>query len=262
MNKFKLSTLIDTFFIFFASLFFFYALFLYNAKSYFLATTLSVLLSVIISTTFLVITLLKSEAKFLKDTEQNLIKAFNYRLFIMPIKDILQLLESYYSKQNKKLKILENSIILENENINIVPVIKPEEVCLSDIIKVYTNSNSADKIIIIGARFNDNTETFIEELSLNITILSTNELYFNLKNYNLLPENLEIKPVKKKRLLSVIKGLFVKKHAKRFLFSGAIITATSFFSFYPIYYIVLGGLLLITSVIVRLFGKSQILVQN
>ena len=260
MNTFKLSIIIDIFFIFFSSLFFFYALLLYSENGYALSITLSVIISIIISSIFAIITLLKKDAKFLKETERDLIKAFNYKLFISPISDIINVLEKYYKLQNKCVKINEKSIILEDEKIKIVPIIKPEEVSLSDVIKVNTETNTNYKIIIIGANFNENVLTFIEELSLNISVIKTEELYFLLKDKNLLFENLQLKTVKKKGLFNILKGVFQKKYAKRFLFSGIIITLTSYFSFYPLYYIVFGGLLMITSVILRLFGKNKILV--
>ncbi len=262
MNTFKFSVIVDIFFIFFSSLFFFYALFLYSVGGYALSLTLSVIISIFISSIFALVTLLKGEVKFLKEKEINLLKAFNYKLYIMPIKDILSVLENYYKSQNKSVTVYENYIVLKDENSKIFPIIKPEEVSLSDIVKVYNIDKNNYKSIIIGTKFNENAEVFIEELSLNITLFKTEELYSLLKEQNLLPKDLQLKSVKKKRLINIFKGIFIKKHAKRFLFSGVIIIFTSFFSFYPLYYIIVGGILMITSVILRLFGKNQNLVQN
>ena len=257
MKKFKLSIIIDTFFIFFASLFFFYALLLYGVGGYALSITLSVVISSIISSFYVVITLIKGERIFNIENENLLIKTFNYQLFITKTKDILKLLENYYKTQNKVVKLTENSVILEEDKIEILPIIKPEEVSLADIVWVYKNLKNDFKITILGVTFSDNALNFIEELSLNISLLKTEELYKLLKETNLLPEKIELQIIKKKRLTKVLKEVFTKKHAKRFLFSGIIITIASFFTFYPLYYIIIGGILMITSVILRVFGSHN-----
>ena len=233
MKSIKLSLIIDVFFIFLASLFFFYEIFLYNDCGFFLSIFLSVLLSVIISSIYVIISARKGELFLDKQNAENLIKSFNYKLFLLSKKQILQHLYDYYTKTTKA-QIKENSILLENENIEIFPIFKPEEISLSDIIWAHKNTTKNYKTLVLGTTFKLEILSFIEELNLSVSVMNSSELYHLLKEKNSLFEFEIISVNNKKKLGLYLKKVFSKKQAKRFLFCGIIITLTSFFSFYPL----------------------------
>ena len=255
MKTIKLSLIIDVFFVFFASFFFFYAIFFYGGSGYGLSIFLSVLLSIIISSIYVIISALKKESLILKQNNEILIKKFNYTLFLYSQKQILKLLFNYYQTENSVV-IKQNSIILEDENIEIFPIIKHEKICISEVINSYKNTTKNYKTTILGCDFDNEIINFISELNLDIDILTTSEFYKQLKEKDLLPELKDLHINNKKKLTLYVKNIFTKKQAKRFLVSGIIITLLSFFSFYPIYYILFGGLLMITGVLLRVLKKD------
>ena len=255
MKSIKLSIIIDVFFIFFACLFFFYAIFLYNAYGYTASIILSVLSSIIISSVYVIVSAKKGELFFNKQSLEHLIKCFNYKLFLCCKKEVLNLVYNCY-KEDGRVDIKENSILLEDKNIEIFPIIKPENITITDIIWAHKQTTKGAKTLIIGVLFNIEILDFINQLNLNITVMETKELYSLLEEKNQLPE-IEILPVKNnKKLTLYVKNIFTKKQAKRFLFSGIILTLLSFFSFYPLYYIIFGGLLMTAGVLLRVVKNN------
>ncbi len=261
MKNLKLSVLLDTFFIFIASLLLFYGVFLYGVGGFFRALVLSTVIASLISLTFIVISLIKNE-KSLKNNDAKLsLKTFNYTLLLTPKEEIINLFSNYYAKKNKKVVERENYIILEEEKVKITPIFDRETVTLTDILKVAKNFNGKLKTVVFGIAFEDNLINFILETGLDITLKNSLELYNLLKEENMLIKSITLKKIDKKRLISVFKEVFTKKQAKRFLLTGGIIILASFFSFYPLYYIIFGGTLIITSVFLRFFGKDKVLTQ-
>ncbi len=261
MKNLKLSIFLDTFFIFIASLLLFYGIFLYGVGGFFRALVLSTVIAILISSAFIIISLIKNENSIKNNNEKVSLKSFNYTLMLTPKEEIINLFSDYYFKKNIKVVERDSYIILEEEKVKIVPIFDRETVTLIDILKVAKNFNGKLKTVVFGINFEDNLINFILETGLDITLKSSLELYNLLKEENMLIKSITLKQIEKKRLIYVFKEVFTKKQAKRFLLTGGIIISASFFSFYPLYYIIFGGILIITSVILRIFGKDKVLTQ-
>lgn len=90
-----------------------------------------------------------------------------------------------------------------------------------------------------------------------IRIICVSELYALLKDKNLLPEKYALGNVKKPNVFKRIKKRFNRKLCPSLFFCGLSLLFFSFFTSYPVYYIVFGGLLLMLSAVSLLFGQPS-----
>lgn len=86
-----------------------------------------------------------------------------------------------------------------------------------------------------------------ENFSIKITYL--NDVYSLLKEKELLPEKYVYEGAKKTSFLSKIKARFSRKICAPMFWSGAGLLALSYFTFFPLYYIISGGIMLILSAV-------------
>ncbi len=257
MKNIKLSVVLDSFFVFVSALLFFYALFLYGIGGFKRALILSSVIAILISAGVTALSLIKGEASYKKQDDIRSIKAFNYTLLLNDFSDNIELLAKYYATLNKVI-VRENYLILEDENKQIIPLFSSEKISLTDLLNAVKKYNCTFKKEIIAIAFSDELYSFIEEAGLDVTLTKSEELFKKLKKTNVNFKLIKVNEIKKKRLLSVMKEVFTKSNYKRFFISGIIITSASFFSFYPLYYIIFGGALILTSVILKFFGKEKI----
>lgn len=91
----------------------------------------------------------------------------------------------------------------------------------------------------------------------SIEVVTVAEIYALLKDKNLLPEKYALGNVKKPSVLKRIKKRFNRKLCPPLFFSGLALLFFSFFTFYPLYYIVFGGLLMALSAISVLISQPS-----
>ena len=91
----------------------------------------------------------------------------------------------------------------------------------------------------------------------NVSIKQIGEIYAALKDKNLLPEKYICGEIKKVGIWEKIKKRFNRKLCPSLFFCGFTLLFFSFFTFYRIYYIVFGGLLITLSAVCLLFGQSK-----
>lgn len=253
MKTIKLSIIINTFFIFFTLLFSFYAIFFYNDNGFLASILLSALIAVIFSLGYVITAIKRGDFIESKYDAENLLNSFNYFLFLKTKSEILKLLEDYFLQKKVKTTILENSILITKSNTEIFPIIKPEIITLSEIIEIRKSVKQSNKVIILAVDFSSEATQIIKKLNLDITLLKTSELYKSLSELNILPEiKIYNEPKTKLNLENFFKKLFAKNNAKKFLITGILLTIMSFFTFYPIFYLIIGTSLMLTSVVLRL----------
>lgn len=88
----------------------------------------------------------------------------------------------------------------------------------------------------------------------SVTVKEGTEVYFLLKEQDRLPEKYICGERKKLPFRDKIRRFVERKNARSFLISGSILLFFSLFSFFPIYYLVSGSLLLISALFIRIFG--------
>ena len=91
---------------------------------------------------------------------------------------------------------------------------------------------------------------------LNIQVRTGDDIFRMLKAENALPESYlgEDQTAKKRKFQ--LRVCFAKSNSRRFFVGGALILLSSLISPFPYYYLITGGLLLLISVCIRIFGYS------
>lgn len=97
--------------------------------------------------------------------------------------------------------------------------------------------------------------SFAEDFLIEINCIP--QIYVMLKDKKLLPEKYALGNVKKPSVLKKIKKRFNRKLCPSLFFCGLTLLFFSFFTFYPVYYTVFGGLLLALSAVSVLIEKPN-----
>lgn len=91
----------------------------------------------------------------------------------------------------------------------------------------------------------------------SIEVKTVGDVYVLLKDKNLLPEKYALGEVKKPKFFTRLKSRFTRKLCPSLFFGGMTLLFFSFFTFYPVYYIVMGAILTALSAISLIFGQSS-----
>ncbi len=75
---------------------------------------------------------------------------------------------------------------------------------------------------------------------------------------NTYPQTLICGEIPRKTAKTKFRAFFSKRNARPFFTSGILLLVMSLFTFFPIYYLLSGGALLITAILVRALGKEEI----
>jgi hypothetical protein len=130
--------------------------------------------------------------------------------------------------------------------------------CLSplspDDIAGVIKSKSQLKKVVLCNKISVDALALADNFLIEVTTLDS--LYSLLKQKDLLPKEYIFNGVKKPRFFARIKSSFRKNRARPLFISGLCLLLFSYFTFFPAYYIVFGGLLLLLSLLCRLFGKA------
>lgn len=121
-----------------------------------------------------------------------------------------------------------------------------------DIIGVIKRRTKKEKVIFCN-RASDEAKKLCE--CFGIECVCGDEIYTRLKEKNLLPEKYAFEGEKRANFLTRVKARFNRRLAAPLFWSGLSLTALSYFTFYPLYYIISGGALLILAAVCLVFGK-------
>ena len=113
--------------------------------------------------------------------------------------------------------------------------------------------NTEKRKIILCCNAGAESENLANEFKINVKQIG--EIYALLKDKNLLPEKYACGEIRKISVWKKIKNRFNRRLCPSLFFCGLSLLFFSFFTYFKIYYIVCGGLLLFLSAISLLFGK-------
>lgn len=122
----------------------------------------------------------------------------------------------------------------------------------SDEVLRFSRLKTGKQKILLCSKIEDAAFALAEKL--NVKVLTGGEVYALLKEKNALPEHYlgeETSNLKRKRRLRL---WFSRANAKRFLIAAILTLLTALLSPFPYYYIVFGGILLLSSLCLRIFG--------
>lgn len=91
----------------------------------------------------------------------------------------------------------------------------------------------------------------------SIDVKTVGDIYVLLKDKNLLPKKYALGEVKKPKFFARLKSRFSRKLCPPLFFGGLTLMFFSFFTYYPVYYIVSGAILTVLSAVSLLFGQSS-----
>lgn len=123
----------------------------------------------------------------------------------------------------------------------------------ADEVAAFSRLKTSKEKVLLCSTIEDNAYALAEKL--NVRALTGNEVYAMLKDMDGLPAEYlgeESPDKKRKRRLEL---WFSRKNAKPFLTAAALTLLTALVSPFPYYYFIFGGILLIISVIIRVFGR-------
>ena len=255
MKKFKFSISADLFFIFIAVFFVFYAIFINNGVKIFLCIILSVLSALLVSAIIAVLLILINDKKGVSALVNSETEQLVNELVFLKREKLLELFSNYFKKDGLFTEIFDNGILIKDKNAFVYPIFKYENITTEDIIKAYQKAQE-NTLIILGNTYTSESLSLVKSPSLNIKLFNISNVYYSLKKADCMPPfTLKIKPEKSK-FLSVLKGLFNKKHAKFFFISGIITLFLSTVTFLSTYYMVWGVIFLIASATCKFFAPA------
>nr|MDE5943421.1 hypothetical protein [Clostridia bacterium] len=120
-----------------------------------------------------------------------------------------------------------------------------------DIAKVIKFSSESKKIIFCS-KVSPEAAVLCENFL--IEIRNIDSVYKLLKDNDLLPEKYVYEGAKKISVFKKIKARFNRKLSAPLFWSGAGLLFLSYFTFYPVYYIISGGIMLILSAVALVFN--------
>ena len=88
-------------------------------------------------------------------------------------------------------------------------------------------------------------------------VVTSDEIFDKLEDMGALPEKYPFAEAAKPKLREALKGAIKRANAGRLFWCGLWLTAFSYFTFFPVYYIIAGGLMLIFAAVCLIFGKRD-----
>lgn len=141
-------------------------------------------------------------------------------------------------------------IVLENEiyffNFRMAPLTE------DDVAKIIKYSSQAKKILLCCAI---SPEAALLAENFDIDCRNIDKVYDALEKKRLLPEKYAYEK-QKAGVFKLIKSRFTRKLSAPLFWSGAALLFLSYFTFYPVYYIVSGGIMLILAVVTLAINQS------
>lgn len=122
----------------------------------------------------------------------------------------------------------------------------------NDICRATAFASTLEKVVVCNS-LSDEAKAVADRLDVRVAV--ADGLYEELEKKGELPESYPFKTGKKKNFMCMLKGAVKKSYALRWMMCGLWLTAFSYFTFFPVYYIVAGGVMLAFSAVCLLFGS-------
>jgi hypothetical protein len=257
MKNLKLSIAVDSLFIFISCFFLAYAVIRYSGTSFAPSLIFSVLISLVLGFLFLLYIIIKNDKSSVKLNEENSLLLLKTELCFMDKQDLLELFYNFYKQSKIKAEIQKDYIVLPELKCQIFFNFTYEKTDTTKIIECYKQTIKGYKTVVLGIDFTPDAIALVNDLSLRIKLFDIKSVYLALKSQELLPKTTIQKKVNKVSFIDKMKGVFIKSNGKKALGIGAIILLSARFSFYPIYYIIFGSLMVIFSIVLRFWGKKE-----
>ena len=115
--------------------------------------------------------------------------------------------------------------------------------------------DAGDKRAVLCTDATDEAKAFAE--AAGIKIMYTDEVYTKLENMGLPDENYFLYGAARPKLKERLRGAIRRANAARLFRCGLWMTAFSYFTFFPLYYIAAGGIMLTLAAVCLIFGRRE-----
>ena len=254
--KFSLSVILDTLFCAFISFILLFILFNY----YFIlsvALTLSITLSLIIGM-FVFIYLKKKKTAFnlSKKNRQNLDIMVN-QLSLYSKKEQLSVLKTLLNKLSTPFEERKDFLYIKEKGLCLFTLFSFDQITKTDIVKIFNTISKEDLAYIFASDYSPEIISFASRFDGRIILVKKQDFYKILLKNDCLPKQKFPFEKNNKLKLSDLSRLLLKENSKKQFWFGLLFLIMSFFVYFKIYYIVIGCLFLVLSLVSRLFGVEK-----
>lgn len=143
--------------------------------------------------------------------------------------------------------------VLSVDGVPLVPLFTMEPVGADEIARLLREFGKTPFCVVCNA-LTPEAEKLLASFA--IQAVRGEEVYALFSRTNTLPEPLICGEIPRKTVKQKLRRSFSKSNARPFFVSGSLLLVMSLFTFFPLYYVISGGILLICAVAVRLFGYA------
>ncbi len=256
MKSFYLTAVIDAVFTSIASFIMLLILF-----SYFIPHPYNVILSGVIAL-LLSLFAFKHQVKKGKKRGDNIILNKKYidtmtQFCLTPTTELLDLMEKLIKKENLSVERKRGGLFIKDKKVFIFIKFTFDGINKTDVVKYFNRITQKEKAVILSNEFSVSVREFADRFNGKVILIDGRLIFERLTHHQMLPENkytILNKQVAKPKILTNLNN---KKRAKSFFTFGLIFLGMSYFAPIKIYYLIVGGLMLIFSLVLRLYGKTE-----
>ena len=197
----------------------------------------------------------KLNKKLLKKSDQDRAQAILNHFAVTKESETADFFESVFAKADTKFIRKDNRLIIAEQNAAVFFKFSFEPLSVENILSIYREFGGG-KIIILTAAKSENAEKYLPAFE-NLEIVTGEQVYLLLKKYDIYPALNEKEIKAENKFKSILKAVFARDKAKKFAFFGFSMLLFSLIIPFPLYYIIMGSLLLIISIICRIFGYKK-----
>lgn len=198
----------------------------------------------------------KKHKKFVKKQEKNQIEILADYLSFLPEKQVTDLFLQLPQIADYQPKTSKNTITITDEKVTKKLIFAFENLPLtkSDFCRI-TKNNKADLIEIFATDFQKDLPQLANKCPQRIRFFDKTDVYFLLKNADLLPDLQKEKNKLKSEFWYIV---FNKSRAKYYLSSAIFLILTSFLTFFPLYYVISGTILFFVAIYAKFNVKFNL----
>lgn len=255
-KRLKLNYLNDLFFIFISCFFFFYGIFIYYKRDLFLTLTLSVLSTIIVCVIYVGLNV-KEKPMSKKHLKAEIEKFSTYISFEDKLV-IIDILKKYYLLKYDKVDYDGEKITLSGIKSVVYPLLTIEKTNAKQILDCFKKTPTGYKTIILSTDYTEKAIEFSKYSKEKITLYNAQNIFNSLRNSNMLPNYESVSFTAKRKFTDIIKSVFKKEKAKKFLFFGITLSFSAIYSFFPVYYLVFGSALIIIGLYLKILAPDSV----
>ena len=226
---------------------------------YFIPHPYSVVLALCLAGIFTIfafkILLKRQNIKIATTKEQKLFESTINALNFMTKLELLLFFEKILRKNGYITEKKRGAIFIKNKNATLFFKFGFEDVVKADVVRAYNLKSPNDKAYILCENCTTDVKSFASRFE-DVEIVCADKIFLFLKENDCLPQPKS--PFKKTSFnrIAGLKSLFERKRAKTYALFGITFLFSSFFATLKLYYVIIGGLFLIFSLICLLFGTT------